>query len=175
MPAATPTGDPALLLPLLFPFTRQSDAGVIPIPHFHTGSAFSPSMLASVGASRLVDIAVTRADVPGRIHSVVDAGFVLTGSLHGAIIAQAYGRPWALCAPDGVRHDKPGNWEDWFTYLGREPASCRNHGESRRWWQAHGSNGATHRHQDSAICGFRWVSAWAALFAHAAAPAAAPN
>ena len=141
LPDATPTGDPALLLPLLFPLSRQSDAGVISIPHFHTRSAFSASVLASAGASRLVDIAVSRPDFLSRIQSLVDAEFVLTGSLHGAIIAQAYGRPWALCLPPGVRHDKPGKWEDWFAWLGLEPASCRDYEEGRRWWRAHGSRG----------------------------------
>ena len=141
LPEATPTGDPALLLPVLFPLSRQSDTGVIFIPHFNRRTAFSASAIASAGASRLVDFGVTRAERSARIRSIVDAEFVLTGSLHGAIVAQAYGRPWALCLPDGVRQDKPGKWEDWFAYLGLEPASCRNHEEGRRWWLTHGCRG----------------------------------
>ena len=88
LPEATPTGDPALLLPVLFPLSRQSDTGVIFIPHFNRRTAFSASAIASAGASRLVDFGVTRAERSACIQSIVDAEFVLTGSLHGAIVAQ---------------------------------------------------------------------------------------
>lgn len=141
LPHTTPTGDPALLLPLLVPLSPQSDAGVIYIPHFNSRAALPASTLASTGASRLIDIGITRGDFLSRLQAIVDAEFVLTGSLHGAIIAQAYGRPWALCIPPGARHDKPGKWHDWFAYLGLDPAFCRTHSEGRRWWQEKGRTG----------------------------------
>ena len=139
LPPATPMGDPALLLPELFPLFRRPGEEVIYVPHFNARNHLRLGVLAEAGASRMVDIAVTREEFWPRVQTIVDAAFVLTGSLHAAILAQAYGTPWALCLPAGATQDKPVKWQDWFAWLDLEPAICRNHGEGQRWWKASGS------------------------------------
>jgi hypothetical protein len=73
------------------------------------------------------------------IHSVWDllakiagASFVLTGSLHGAVLAQAFGVPWAAYTDGYV--DAPPKWADWGAYLGIEIEFVRRRKEADEWW-----------------------------------------
>ena len=70
---------------------------------------------------------------------IIGARFVLTGSLHGAILAQAYGVPWA--AYDDGFVDSPPKWSDWAAYLGVEIAFTKTLTEGRAWWESQGRRG----------------------------------
>lgn len=142
LPDTIPLGDPALLLGQFLTLDDEPHDGLtIYVPHFHSRDLLPKETLSTLGADEFVDIAVTREDFEARITRIGTAGFVLTSSLHGAIIAQTFQRPWALVCPPGSRHDKPGKWDDWFAYLGLETAMCADIHEARRWWQSKGQYG----------------------------------
>lgn len=70
------------------------------------------------------------------VDRIAGASFVLTGSLHGAILAQAYGVPWAAYTDGCV--DSPSKWRDWGAYLGVPISFGRSLDEGRDWWHTHG-------------------------------------
>jgi hypothetical protein len=108
----------------------------------------SPWVYAAVGLqtaqlarwwTTLADLRRWGADLRGSVHplwetvdQIAGAKFVLTGSLHGAILAQAYGIPWA--AFDDGCVDSPSKWEDWGAYLGIEIAFVKDLIEGQEWW-----------------------------------------
>jgi hypothetical protein len=75
------------------------------------------------------------------VDRIAGAGFVLTGALHGAIVAQAYGVPWAPWT--GTRIDCPAKWLDWAAYLDIEHAHVSDRRSGEIWWERHGSSGQT--------------------------------
>jgi hypothetical protein len=78
-------------------------------------------------------------DLWSTIERIAGARFVLTGSLHAAILAQAYGVPWA--AYDDGFVDAPPKWLDWAAYLGVSIEFVRTLAEGQAWWQARGRHG----------------------------------
>jgi hypothetical protein len=74
------------------------------------------------------------------IERIAGADFVLTGSLHGAILAQAYGIPWAAYNDHGFV-DYASKWQDWGAYLGINIEFVKTLPEGRSWWQHHGRFG----------------------------------
>jgi len=144
--ADVPLGDPALLLPRFHTPAMPLESGsAVVIPHILDPVQLSP---ADVGCDAVVSVRVHQR---GRFHrhvthtplQVVDriaaAGFVLTGALHGAIVAQAYGVPWAPWA--GTRVDCPAKWLDWAAYLGIESTHVADRRSGEKWWDRHGSTG----------------------------------
>jgi len=89
-------GDPALLLPLLYrpkPSTRKYRLGVI--PHYVDLGQFLQRARSSILA-RKDDVAVMKiatANVEGFIDVLTQCEMVVSSSLHGVILAQAYGIP----------------------------------------------------------------------------------
>jgi pyruvyltransferase len=114
-------GDPALLLPRLFPELEQARTGereFVIIPHLHerqvaqrTGVDRRHVLSTTVGWRRFVQ-------------RVLESRFVLAGSLHGLIIAEAFGIPARLLRlSDGESLFK---YEDYYLGTGRDgfrPAS----------------------------------------------------
>lgn len=70
---------------------------------------------------------------------IAGADFVLSGSLHGAILAQAYGVPWA--AYDDGYIDTPAKWLDWTAYLGIQIDFVTTLTEGQIWWRSQGHHG----------------------------------
>ncbi len=150
-------GDPALLLPRFYaaPNTScqegasgsnvTSRSGSLLVPHYFERRLLDP---VAVGCDALVKPYVrqrgrwigwslpTPLDLLDRI---VASSFVLAGSLHAVIIAQAYGIPWAAWA--GSKIDCPAKWLDWFEYLGIEGTHVANRSEGEAWWLRHGIHG----------------------------------
>jgi len=142
LPRSTPVGDPALLLPRFLPINRMDSGEVLYVPHFMSRDNLHATTLSSTGADRFLDIACPRQQFVSRVEELAKTGFVLTSSLHAAIIAQAYGTPWALCIPPGSNWVMPFKWRDWFHYLGLgEPVPLRNVVEARKWWHRRGQYG----------------------------------
>ena len=119
LPASTVLGDPGLLAPLLF--QPEGEAGrsgrTICVPHTH--DTLSPAELLTLsGCDSLVSPVVdgSEAGLLGILQQIWDASFVLTGSLHAAIIAFAYGRPFAFWDTGHV--DAPFKWNDFATSVG---------------------------------------------------------
>lgn len=160
-------GDPALLLPLLFPRPRRPHGRTLLLQHLDRIESRTARRRAETAGCDEVRSPLVRAAFsldtalrvpPGMVardlrrwgrlrrvgvHSlwatldrIAGADFVLTGSLHGAILAQAYGVPWAAYT-DGCA-DSPSKWRDWGAYLGVPVEFTRSLPEGREWWQAHG-------------------------------------
>lgn len=114
-------GDPALLLPR-FHQPAQTAAGgrIVVCPHFTHRRFFGPAQAED-------DLVVL--DVQGDERAVVDAiataAVCISSSLHGLIVAQAYGVPWVWLEVEGRKlggtHFK---FEDFFTVLDRAAVSA---------------------------------------------------
>lgn len=80
-------GDPALLLPHIFPhkFRPTSKMAYGVVPHHTEYEMFkvqnTPNLISSMGSWNQI------------IHKILEADFVISSSLHGLIIAEAYGIP----------------------------------------------------------------------------------
>lgn len=167
LPSDTPLGDPALLLPHLLADQPRRHGCTLVMPHFFcstsmpaaqrcrqtgcdallaaqviskpiAGGRVSPQGLQAVvkAALRLgIPVHTTRQ----ALHAIAGADFVLTGSLHGAIVAQTYGVPWAAYADGYV--DVPAKWEDWGAYLGITLEFVANLQSGQEWWQRVGQRG----------------------------------
>src|SRR5262249_35650281 len=116
---ATPQGDPALLLPALYTPKRKRKFAekATCIPHFHDRRP--DEILLSQSGCDLV----LRPNIPSGerfieqfIDAVVSSRFVLSASLHGAIVAAAYGRPFAFWDPGVI--DLPTKWMDFAASIG---------------------------------------------------------
>lgn len=76
-----------------------------------------------------------RSSVPGSldhaIAAIAEAEFVLADSLHGAVIAESFGVPWAVhdLAADRVA----ARWDDWFGSFGLEPSFVADARAGARW------------------------------------------
>lgn len=168
LPADTVLGDPALLLPQLKAMAIKHHGRTLVVPHFFRIDRVSARQRCDLtGCDELLSIRVIGTSMPGlrvllrqlpgmvrawvqrgipmrtpwqAIHRIAGAAFVLTGSLHGAILAQAYGVPWA--AYDDGYVDVPEKWYDWADYLGIQIRFVSTLAEGAQWWQTEGRNGA---------------------------------
>lgn len=89
-----------------------ADGGVL-----YVADLWEPEGGLPVGADGILCPRLAAGDVLPAVGRIARAGFVLTACLHGAMLAQAYGVPWAPCA----RPVLPVNrfkWADWLAYLG---------------------------------------------------------
>lgn len=168
LPANIPLGDPALLLPYLRQEEVKQHGRTLVVPHFFQVDHIPAAQRCRLtGCDELLPMRVLGAPVPGQrisprrlpgmmkarvqlgipvrtawqaIQRIAGADFVLTGSLHGAILAQAYGVPWA--AFDDGYVDVPEKWYDWADYLGIRIEFVSTLAEGAQWWQITGRNGA---------------------------------
>lgn len=136
LPEDTPMGDPGLLAPLVHAPRPIADGGrTICIPHFHdprgdealrglagTDAVVRPRIARSIEALRaLLDV-------------IAGADFVLSASLHGAIIACAYGRPFAFW--DNGHLDLPLKWQDFSRSIGIDARFHPTLDQARRGYEA---------------------------------------
>lgn len=168
LPATTPLGDPALLLPRLLPHRPRLHARTVVVPHIHRTWLLSARQRCRLtGCDEVLPTRVIQTAQVGwigwrgqllellkgwlrrgirlttpwmTVTRLAGAAFVLTGSLHGAILAQAYGIPWA--AYDDGYVDAPPKWLDWAAYLGIRLDFVRTLAEGQQWWQREGRHGA---------------------------------
>lgn len=113
-----PIGDPGLLLPALHKAAtlgRKTGRALL-IPHFHD-SRPDAALLALSGCDEVLrpNIANDLTAITDFIDRVVCADFVLSGAMHGAIVAAAYGRPFAFW--DSGNIDLPFKWHDFAASL----------------------------------------------------------
>lgn len=121
LPGETPLGDPALLLPLLYsprPSALSANRTIF-VPHIrdildHTEERLLGLSQADAIVSPVID---SRLDAVERfIDDVCSARFIIAGSLHAAIIACAYGIPFAFFDTGYV--DQPFKWRDFSASIG---------------------------------------------------------
>lgn len=169
LPSPMALGDPALLFPYLVPLGVTPHGRTVAIPHYSRLEAMTASQrLLQTGCDEVLSPMVLRSpldktfwrspsktlfDVLQRqicygirtrslwsaLRHIAGAGFVLSGSLHGTILSQAFGVPWAAYH-DGYM-DAPAKWADWAAYLGVDIKLVRTLKDGRDWWREHGSHG----------------------------------
>lgn len=139
LPATTPLGDPGLLIPRFLP-KHKPHGRTLYIPHYEMRMNMHRDAASHVGAHEILDFSCQRHQAEDTIKYVSGAGFILSGSLHGCILAHAYGIPWAACFPHGHRLVMPDKWKDWFSYLGVKASLVRNFREGVEWWEKEGKD-----------------------------------
>lgn len=117
--AEIPLGDPALLLPALYgPVGREKFSGKsICVPHFNDRR--SDHELLEISRADLVlrpNIEGSNEAIEAFINALCSASFVLSSSLHAAIVAAAYARPFAFWDPGFL--DVPLKWQDFAESVG---------------------------------------------------------
>lgn len=124
LPSDTPLGDPGLLMPLLHsprPSARTSGR-VACMAHFYERDQVEALATAAGGAVTLSPAVSSDDELRVLIDDIASADFLLTGSLHGAIIAAAYGRPFAFWDTGFI--DIPFKWRDFAASIGIEMPFC---------------------------------------------------
>lgn len=82
-------GDPAILLPLVYPKGEKSASGALLVPHLRDYPRYSANSSLRLGL-RIVNPASDWREV---VESMLSAELVVSSSLHGIIVAEAYGIP----------------------------------------------------------------------------------
>jgi hypothetical protein len=113
LPEHTALGDPGLLAPLFHAPSNapQYENRAVCIPHIHDVKS-EAELLQISGADFVLrpEIGATEHDLRQILDKIASASFVLCGALHAAIIACAYGRPFAFW--DNGHVDIPFKWQD---------------------------------------------------------------
>lgn len=128
------TGDPAYQIPSLFPAGAPNALAMV-IRHIKDTADYNPQSIYDLKADALFSPVVeTYDDIVEMIQKISGARFVLAGSMHAAIIAHAYGVPFAPFSGEYI--DCPPKWADWFASIGLgEPAFVTNVTEGRQWYK----------------------------------------
>ena len=130
-------GDPALLMPIFIKRRYQKNK-VLYIPHWKTFDVVSNiyELHNLVKADQVLCPLVYPGQFEGLIDEIASASFVLTNSLHGAIIAQAYNVPWAPCRTRREHRPDSTKWQDWLMYLDIQglPEFTSDYQGGLTWW-----------------------------------------
>ena len=133
LPPETPQGDPGLLMPLIYQPTIDASraGGTLCMPHFLDTLSTSDLLLKS-GADAVLrpGIRARRPALLETIDAIAEASFVLAGALHGAIVAAAYGIPFAYF--DSGYVNAPFKWRDFAASLSIPPSFATNVAEGRQ-------------------------------------------
>lgn len=136
LPENTPLGDPGLLAPLFHTPSKlqKYENRSVCIPHIHDTK--SDAELLRISDADLVlrpEIAATEQDLRRILDKIASASFVLTGALHAAIIACAYGRPFAFW--DNGHVDIPFKWRDFASSVNIPCVFVKNVAEGRKTYR----------------------------------------
>lgn len=159
LPKSKVVGDLGLLWPLIYPskITRLKGR-FITIPHFHD-KRDNQEILDYYGGNSILRTNVDNSydAVDSFIDELTSASFILTASLHGAILAYAYGIPFALLNSGAI--DCPFKWVDFMSTTGMTTHFVRNLDEGLIWAE---KNKIPKQHFDlkSLIesCPFEWTT-----------------
>lgn len=126
-------GDLGLLFPFIYPRKTKSQKGkLITIPHFHDKRS-DDEILSLFGGTAVLrtNVENSYAAVEKFLDELTTASFVLTASLHGAILAYAYGIPFALLNSGAI--DCPFKWVDFMSTTGLPTHFVLNLDEGLEW------------------------------------------
>jgi hypothetical protein len=128
LPDSVAIGDPALLTPRIHEPSPAPHATVRYFTHYANSER--------VPVPAPVEICTTRMPPLAAVDLIVASGFVFTESLHVAILAHAYGVPWAW----SFNRHRAGvlKWYDWMLSAGLEPRAFHNTqlADARHWARA---------------------------------------
>lgn len=92
-------GDPAILLPKIWAGPKQKTCEVLVIPHFATHQKFTSTFENDLPKDwKILDL---RSDPKDVCEQIAGSEFVVTSSLHGLIVSDAYGVPSCRIFPTG--------------------------------------------------------------------------
>ncbi|WP_176086423.1 glycosyltransferase [Martelella sp. HB161492] len=133
---SVPIGDPGLLLPALYsPKTDSRFHGKgICVPHFNDHRA-DLEIAEITGADAILRPTVksNHQEIENFIDALTTADFVLCGSLHAAIVAAAYGTPFAFWNSGCI--DLPFKWQDFADSIGIPCRFVDDLAEGRSFYQ----------------------------------------
>jgi hypothetical protein len=109
-----PLGDPALLISRLYEPINMH-CGPILVENFHSSVAVPKTQLNMIKkySMKLIDD-----NWKLMLDLISSSDFVFANSLHSAIIAHSYKKPWVFYAPIGSKVPFSFRWKDWFSFLG---------------------------------------------------------
>lgn len=140
-------GDPAMLLPLLIPKARPSQKTLL-VPHISDEKRHE-MQAKDIGVDEVVQAETTDiASLTELIQAISAASFVLAGSMHAAIVAHAYGVPFAFFMREGGYLDCPPKWEDWLSSVSVppvQPVFVQNFADGLQWY--HQNKSYLHRNR----------------------------
>lgn len=118
-------GDPALLMPVLYPAVKQKKHRIGIILHLEHQKFKDKFTYRDV---KLIDIARSYDDIEGFIDEVLECNVVLSSALHGLIIANAYKVPCARLKIKGHSILLESEWEDYKfeDYISGLNSYCNN-------------------------------------------------
>lgn len=142
-----PLGDPAYLCPRLYgsrehlcgkyaSTLEKRDLINVVIPHWRNREAYAWDRYAKVNVA-VHTYGTTNAPDPveAKLAEILRPGFVLTSSLHVAIVRLVYGVPFALAAVGSEVIDKPVKFRDTFDHLGIPLVWHTTVEAGRNWWE----------------------------------------
>lgn len=107
-------GDPALILPLFYSPTVNSSKKIGICPHF----SHKPHFLENFSDKDNFEIIDVQKDMETVVDSISSSTVCISTSLHGLIVAQAYGVPWVwLEIHDDNLHGEDFKFKDFFSTL----------------------------------------------------------
>jgi hypothetical protein len=129
------TGDPGYKVPSIIA-KAQNHHRSLAIPHLQDVKRFNYNAKA-LGVDEVVQPSVTSdEDLVEKVKLISGASFVFAGAMHAAILAHAYGVPFALMNNGHV--DIPAKWDDWLRSIGvKSTAFYTNARDGERWWRRH--------------------------------------
>jgi hypothetical protein len=129
------SGDPAYQLPQLVSAGSPNGLAMV-VRHIVDKTESDPNTVHELKSDALFRPAVeTRQDIIEFIKKVSGARFVLAGAMHAAIVAHAYGVPFALLKSGYV--DCPPKWADWLASINYgSPVFVDNIIEGREWYNS---------------------------------------
>ena len=127
--------DPAYQLPHIVSPGKPNGLALV-IRHILDDTETNPNTVHELKADATFRPTVEdRTDIVEFIQKVSGARFVLAGAMHAAIVAHAYGAPFALLKSKYI--DCPPKWEDWLASVNLgSPVFVDNIIEGREWYNS---------------------------------------
>ena len=138
LPEDTPLGDPGYLVPLLHtPQKIEALSGKTASMVHVFAVDRSEALRQTVGADVALSASVSSfEELEQLFDQIASVDFLFTASLHGAIIASAFGTPFAFW--DYGEVDIPFKWQDFCALLGIGCEFNQTLEQGRLWWEAQG-------------------------------------
>ena len=118
-----PLGDPALLLPKVLPFTGVRDKAVGIVPHFQHYSHPDLDPFRNNPDYRVINV---RAEPEYVIKEICSCSCIVSSSLHGLIVADAYGIPNIRLAVGHTLYGGDYKFEDYYSAIGRTGTATKS-------------------------------------------------
>ena len=127
------TGDPAYQLPQIVSPGEPNGLAIV-VRHIYDDQDSDPNTIHELkGDAIFRPIVEDKNDIIEFIKKISGARFVLAGSMHAAIVAHAYGVPFALLKSNYI--DCPPKWADWLASINYgSPVFVDNIIEGREWY-----------------------------------------